>query len=449
MLKHGSLVGTIGLALACGGGGGNADGMPETDSEGIVLPPEGSTGTDGPSEDESGSGSGGGGGNEDDGLPRFDVGSPENPGGCTGGGSDYAFSTIWIANSPEGTVSKIDTRTGTELARYVTGPESSPDPSRTSVNLQGNVAVGNRGGSIATIANRLADCVDQDGDGQIQTSTGAQDVLAWGEDECVLWHADLPFSGDNHTGGPRAVAWDVGETPASACDDAEPRVWVGWRDMPGDTVLLRRLDGKTGETDAEVAIDSWDGRWGHGSYGGAVDGENNFWALGTWSTLIRVDGVTLDVDRWENSEHNAYGIAIDADGNPWLAGFDGRLTHFDVASETFVDHGNPGPGRLRGLAIDVDGYAWIAGNNDCGLVQFDIMSETVVDAGIALPGCSNPVGVSIDVDGHVWVVDRDSSEAYRLDPADGDILTVEGLVNPYTYSDMTGAGLGLVFPPEG
>ncbi|MBL4683466.1 MAG: hypothetical protein JKY37_02660 [Nannocystaceae bacterium] len=447
-----------GPAFGCvGGGEGSGSGGGSEDSGGIQL----ATSTTEAHGDGAGrvEGSGGGGsqssaspdgdaeGSEGSGL-RYDVGVQEGPPTCPGA-SAYDFSTIWIANSPEGTVSKIDTRTGAELARYATGPEDNPDPSRTSVNLQGDVAVGNRGGSIASIAGRLADCVDADDDGEIRTSSGADNVLPWGEDECVRWHLDLPFSGDNHTGGPRAVAWDVGEPVQDICDPPAPRVWVGWRDMPNDTVILRRLDGATGETDAEVTVPEWDGRWGHGTYGGAVDGDNNFWALGTWSTLIRVDGVTLDVDRWDNSSHNAYGLALDAAGNPWLAGYDGRLTHFDVASETFVDHGNPGPSRLRGLAIDTDGFAWIAGNDSCSLVKFDVAAQTVADPGIPLPGCSSPVGVSIDVDGFVWVVDRDASEAYKVDPNTNDIDVIGGLINPYTYSDMTGAGLGLVFPPEG
>ena len=40
------------------------------------------------------------------------------------------FQYIWIANSAEGTVSKIDTRTGDEIGRYRVAPGES-DPSRT------------------------------------------------------------------------------------------------------------------------------------------------------------------------------------------------------------------------------------------------------------------------------------------------------------------------------
>jgi len=52
---------------------------------------------------------------------------------------------IWVPNSNEGTVSKIDTVTGRELGRYRTGPAGVyGNPSRTTVDLYGNCWVGNR-----------------------------------------------------------------------------------------------------------------------------------------------------------------------------------------------------------------------------------------------------------------------------------------------------------------
>ena len=59
------------------------------------------------------------------------------------------------------------------------------------------------------------------------------------------------------------------------------------------------------------------------------------------------------------------------------------------------------------------------------------------------------MGTSIDRDGFVWVVDQ-GGFAYKVNPDTYDIeLTVQGLASPYTYSDMTGAGLDLVVNPPG
>ena len=50
----------------------------------------------------------------------------------------------------------------------------------------------------------------------------------------------------------------------------------------------------------------------------------------------------------------------------------------------------------------------------------------------------------------VWIVDMGSSKAYKVDPDTYQtVITVSGLVGPYTYSDMTGSGLNLqVNPPN-
>jgi hypothetical protein len=383
------------------------------------------------------------------------VGDCGGEGGGRGQDDETAFSIIWIANSTEGTVSKVDTVTAIELARYETGPDD-PDPSRTSVNLFGDVAIANRSGSVVKIAADIDNCVDLDQDGAITTSQGSDDVLPWGTDECVRWYHDVGFAGgggNSNQGGPRAIAWDAGEQGPDGCP-TDPKLWVGWRNQPEAAVRIRRLDGETGAALGEVDGPDWDQQWGHGTYGGATDKHRDFWGLGSSGTLIRVDAETLAVDRWDNPEPNRvlYGIALDQLGDPWLGGWDGSLWRFDVASQSWEDHGQVGePGRLRGLALDPDGHAWIAGNDPCGLIRYDTVNGQPVAAQIELPGCEEPVGVSIDSNGFVWVVDRGAELAYKVDPDTQSVTaTVEGLVDPYTYSDMTGAGLDLVAnPPVG
>lgn len=454
-------LGLLWLGVACSGCRGekppetSVGGAETSADDGIPIDDAGEPGVEG---DETAN-------DPDDGIPpmvRIDVQAPTedsgtNPGDCVdgGGGSSNGntFSIIWIANSAEGTVSKIDTRTATELARYRTGPDAA-DPSRTSVNLVGDVAVANRSGSVTKIASAIERCIDRDGDGEITTSQGPTDILAWGEDECVLWHHETDFTTDttDNQGGPRAIAWDARGDDGNPCL-SRPNVWFGWRNQPLAQVLVRRLDGATGETLDEIVVDEWQSVWNHGTYGGAADKDGGFWGLGTLGTLIYIDPVTLDVSRWDNPvTHTMYGLALDAQGTPWLAGYSGNLWKFDLDTHTFVDMGDTagGPTVLRGLMIDAEGTAWIAGNSPCALVRFDTQTEELVDNAIALPGCSEPVGISIDVEGMVWVVDRGASMAYKVDPETYEVTTVEGLVRPYTYSDMTGAGLALVVnPPVG
>ena len=177
----------------------------------------------------------------------------------------------------------------------------------------------------------------------------------------------------------------------------------------------------------------------------------NFFVSGLLGPLLRIDAETLQVDTWPMpAESGPYGIAVDADGHVWTAGLEnGELTHFDPTTETFTVYDTPN-GSLRGLMVDRNGQIWAAGNAPCGLVQFDIESRSIVNGAVPLPGCITPVGVSIDVDGFVWAPDQGANLAFKIDPETYAATTTTGLVQPYTYSDMTGAGLGLVVnPPVG
>jgi hypothetical protein len=379
--------------------------------------------------------------------------------GTTGSGIDcsdvgrqpFDYSYLWVSNSPEGTVSKIDTQLAVEVARYTSGPAGAQDPSRTSVSADGRFAVVvNRSGGISMIAAEEDDCVDADGSGTLSTSTGAADVLAWGTDECVLWNVPLPASG---TSGPRPVSWTIGEQDPITCEYAIGNVWVGWYDAGANQGSFRLLDGETGATLEDVAVPEWSGEtWG--PYGGAIDSENNFWAIG-WGTngpLIRIDGETNAATHFGSAGGWIYGMGLDLDGNPWATGCgNGLVYRFDAEAETWATIADVQSGCLRGMQVDSNGVAWIAKNSPCGLASIDTTTEppTVIDPNIALPGCNTPVGVSIDAEGFVWIVDQGSNQAMKFDPTTGLIdSTVEGLVSPYTYSDMTGAGIATQILPS-
>jgi len=428
------------FTLCCGGDDGRQD---SGAADGIGFPTAEGTGAAGTAGD-------GGGGSADEGSDGDDDGKA-----CNEGSVDFTF--IWIANSPEGTVSKIDTRTAVELARYRTGPEPGSDPSRTAVNLTGDVAVLNRAGSVTKIAALLERCVDANGDGVITTSEGPADILPWGQDECVLWNQPVPHfepePGD-HVWGARPVAWDGGiPNPEDICDRGPSRLWVGWYEGIDTNVAgFRRLDGATGQTLSEVVVPGWSQIPFESSrpYGGATDRDGNLWALGKPYQLLRIDGETLETElTFAGVTDEFYGIALDADGSPWIAQCNGWVRRFDRETGSFRNVANAG-GCMRGLAIDTEQRAWVAGNDPCRLVLVDVQDEAIIDADIPLPGCAEPVGVSIDIDGMVWVVDRDANLAYKIDPETHAVLAqVEGLISPYTYSDMTGAGLSLQFNPEG
>ena len=243
-----------------GGSGGDGDGDPSGDGDGD---PSGDGDGD-PSGDGDGDPSGDG-----DGDPSGDGDGDGDP--CGDGGNNLPVEKlIWIANSAQGTVSKIDTETGAELGRYIVRADSAGSPSRTSVNRFGDVAVANRLGGVTKIAGPLTSCVEKNGIPGIQTSSGPNDVLPWGEDECVLWFSDIPHQ-DN-----RPVAWTNGSFNQQTCEWEDVHVWTAWSDWAAGTAVVALLDGATGQILQEVPIPDlpqpWPGWFGF--YGAAVDSDN-------------------------------------------------------------------------------------------------------------------------------------------------------------------------------
>ena len=380
-------------------------------------------------------------------VPDAGSACPGGGGGGGGGGGTNTFSNIWVSNAPQGTVSKIDTETAVEVARYRTTTNLANEPSRTSVNQFGDIAAGHRfAARVIKIAAEQEDCVDLNGNGVIDTSSGPADILAWGTDECVLWEADLlPAAAQ----GSRAVAWEGGTIDPVTCENTNPnpRLWVAYGSNP---LQVKRLDGATGAVLDETTIASTGF-----VYGGAVNGDGDFWVSDrSGLTMSRVDGVTLQVETWAVPGSNAYGMGVDGDGQPWIATYSAGagadlVYRFDPSTTTWHSAGGIS-GRYRGLAIDREDRVWVAGNSPCRLAVFDRLTDTVINDAIPLPGCVDPVGVTIDRDGFVWVVDRGASVAWKVDPVTFAIAaTVSGLNGPYTYSDFSGSGLDLVINPPG
>jgi streptogramin lyase len=411
-------------------GDGDGDGSGDGDGDG-----DGGGDGDG---DGDGDGTGDGDGDGDGGTnAKWDLNEiPDAPDqGCGEGDGEPEFSNIWISNSPAGTVSKIDTFTAVEQARYVAGPAAA-DPSRTSVNLLGDVAVADRNGGVAMIAARVEDCVDKNNNNNIETSGGANDVLPWDTDECVLWHLPLPSSGVR---GPRPTAWEPGKTAGEDCVTEYPRLWIGHYHQTDNNGLFYRIDGETGEILDQVQH-PWSGNT-FGPYGGAVNIDGDFWVLG-WNTgpLIKIDAEDLSIQQWATPAGAfVYGMTVDQNGDPWAAG-SGTYHHFDTDTETWTSM--PAGSSMRGMAAHSDGYIWIA--DPGGVVKVDMNTNALIQD-LTLPGVSSPVGVSIDVEGFVWLVDQGASKAVKVDPDTHQVVAETlGLTSPYTYSDMTGGGLSLV-----
>lgn len=353
-----------------------------------------------------------------------------------GGGLELdAGGHIWIANTGEGTVSKVDTETFEEVGRYVTGPRGrANDPSRTSVNLYGDVYVGNRfGSSVSRISALGESCADQDGDGMVLTSTG-RTPLAWGDDECVLWTTVIA-DGDAVV---RAVAAQDVVGPDGR---VEQYVWVG--DWAAGTVY--KLDGVTGEVLVAAPVP-------HTPYGFALDAQGHLWSATLSSHLLRIDTDTCTARTCDNRiftlDSLTYGITVDADQRVWIGGQ--GVLRFDPDTERVTQA--PYFGGCNGVAADARGNIFAACESESSVVRVDADDPNEFTQIVLNDG--SPRGVAVDAQGKVWAINRDHDTAHVIEPGsritDNRVVEeVGGFVTPYTYSDMTGQQARLVADPRG
>lgn len=382
------------------------------------------------------------------GIKRDDKGNVVlDPGTAMGGNKPI----LWVANSAEGTVSKVDTRAMQEVARYYTHPGGGADPSRTTVGLSGDVVVANRAvpdpkrASAVKIAGDKSGCVDRNRNGKIDTFEGAGAVPAqfvWQEgqaespDECVLWLTDLSSGG-------------VGTLPRAAGFNAEPgnegelstQIYIG---LFGTHELLR-LDAKTGAVLKRIAVSP------AMPYGLVIDKDANVWIRGAEGSLVKVDVRRGDAVSFYDARNGKappcpYGITADARGNIYTAGST-CVSRFNPMTETWDVVQVPGSSFLRGLGADGNFGIWATDTSN-GMFHIDASGANMVYKGMAaIPGSN--VGAAIDFDGIPWLISLGEGRAYRVDPKDYSIRSVKVGNGPYTYSDMTGSQLRIAANPFG
>ncbi|MEX1367659.1 MAG: hypothetical protein AB1Z98_31305 [Nannocystaceae bacterium] len=381
------------------------------------TPPTGTTaadGTDTDAPDPTGSGI------------NLDLGGiPDAPNFCNQGKGEIEGGFIWIANSTQSTISKIDTATMIEQGRYLTRQDQNGSPSRTSVSLSGNVVVANRNGGITKFYSNVDNCVDSNGNGVIDTS-GDATWLPWGDDECMAWHTPMNYASQ------RPVAWTQGEWDQAACANINEKVWTSGANGNAIEVLL--VDGETGVVEETIPIPGVNASF-YGIYGAAVDTDGNFWGSQlSIGSVVNVDRQTLAVQTWP-MQTSGYGMTVDASGNVWTCSGSG-VSRFDTVTETWQQAvGVTGGG---GCMEDANGILWLATNPLRGVNTTTLLQE------YSIPIPEYVHGVSIDFEGNVWGVSLFGTNAYRVDPATGTVDTFTGLVQPYTYSDMTGFALSNV-----
>jgi hypothetical protein len=361
---------------------------------------------------------------------------------------------VW-PSSTTGTIFRVDTRTYEILGAYRTGANGAEDsPSRAGVDGEGSVVIANRAwnvqGTITKIAADEGLCIDRNGNGRIETSTGWDDVLPFTSDddwtdECILWHTRVGGVGSI----PRAIAL---HQVVGLDGEVEQLGWVGLFEderMVEFDVVTGELTGREaatpGFTPYSCAIDREGVLWlGHAAIGAGVGRFDTADPDGTWSPLHFPDVTPLRV-------------IVDEYDAPWLSGIGGASAgavwrwnrdaeRFDAVS--LVPLGGEPDTMVAGFTTDGRGSVWI------GVLASDEWVYRITNApgtagdldnhAIRTPGVE-AFGVSADFDGHAWtfgfgtsnaaVIDLDTEEVeIALDDCGGAYC----LQSPYVRGDVTG-----------
>ena len=376
------------------------------------------------------------------------------------------FPFIWVSLSVRCTIAKINTETGAILGEYrtISDTASCNQSSRTTVALDGSVWVGHRGPGGATHVGLVDSnqCVDRNGNGTIETSTGYGDVKAWSgsdsnvanaQDECILHHVNTDTI---FTGG--------GDTRHMSID-ANNNLWIGSFNSGGQFI---RVNGTTGVVETPMKDLPC------GGYGGLIDGNGIIWSA--QGSLLRWDPNAPDGatnPQCLSTGHSVYGVAVDSSGWIWTT----QLGSGSVkkTSPDGTTHLGPfpynGSGGAQGLAVAPNGDVWTSSGLFCSsnCTIGHLKNDGTFVGAVPNPTGAGSTGVAVDAAGKIWTANLQSNTATRIDPNAGPIgadgVTPVGAVDltvsfpagpdgrpapqPYNYSDMTGAQLLSATAPQG
>ena len=394
--------------------------------------------------------------------------------GAAGGCTWATEATYDPSKNPlcRGTVSKVDTVSLKEVARYFTqtcnskaGTTGCVDlhgkpivkdfphaPSRTAVDYNFDVWVANRafGGqaSATKIANDPADCIDRNKNGTIDTSkdrnndkkiavdcngdgmpdnastvcagafAGQPPEFLGDDDECVLFTVNY---GSNNDMG-RSMCLDGG------IDVGASNAWVGtFNHSPNNRFY--KIDGMTG-----ALLGPYDLPAGHSVYGCVVDSQHILWAVDFAGTMTYLNTINPSQvapapisPPW--TPKGFYGVAIDGQDDVWAGGWQsGRVYRYHPDRTSFATLGSGGWTGIahptsfdytRGIAPDKRGKVWVAVN--AGYIwrvdqslPAGLHDQTASTSYWQTKG-TGVIGVGVDFAGHVWGISYNHSNAARLD----------------------------------
>jgi streptogramin lyase len=351
--------------------------------------------------------------------------------------------TVWVPNTGDGTLSKVDASTALEVARYRVGGDT---PERIAIDYSGDAWVLSPALDGTSWLTKVAAgpdrCVDRDGDG-LSTSSGPDDVLASGDDECVLLSMPIGDAGEVA----RALAVDGARSPDGMLGGD---VWIGMQDGK----RLIELDGSDGRMLRELQTA------GVAPFDATFDPWGTLWLLDRGGALARVQpwGDSPEVTRIE-AELACYdldALASDAEGLLTLSGFAcENVVTYDPRRDRWRDTKTTGVLDTRGVTV-LGTDVWVSHTaGRISRVQLDPLSiaATYELAGDGMRPLET-IAIGADVFGQIWTVSsmgapHGAGVLTRFDP-ESERVTAQVPVGrlPRAQGDITGSRRLGEFAPE-
>jgi len=358
-----------------------------------------------------------------------------------------AHELVWLPNTGDGTLSKVDAGRARELARYRVGGE----PERIAVDHLGDAWVLSPGletpSQLSKISADVERCVDRDGDG-LQTSGAPEELLVLGADDCVLWSVEVGAAGALA----RALAIDGALAPALGSGALAPasdpgaddvafggNAWVGLQ----QGARLLQIDGRDGSVLREVETP------GLAPYAAAFDPWGQLWVIDRAGLLARFDprpgGPELELLSAPLRCYELESLASDLEGVLNMTGFACEdVISYDPARGIWRSAKTPDVLDTRGIALLED--AWITHTG--GLVSRVQRDPLIVGGSFSLRSeGSSPIestAISADAAGQLWIASSmggggERGVLTRFDPA-AEAVSAQVPVGrlPRVQGDLTG-----------
>lgn len=299
---------------------------------------------------------------------------------------------IWVPSPNENSITKINARTGSELAKYRIGPnDENWAPCAATADLKGNTYVA---------------CNNYEGTGRIIQILAPGEAAITAVDSTIaqsISTQNIDSSGQGIRIGKVFEVGSIGASPSCLAFDANGYLWVGlWGER-----AAAKVDIRTGQVITTVPLNGKPSSM-------VADSMQNLWVLSRENrVLCQVNTLTnVIVDIYELSECYPYGMCLDGNGRLLIGDLSNGLQCLNIATHTWTSYSPENGSGCAGVTVDSSGDIWVTCPEENEVVHFSGEDGSLlasIQVGIS------PKSICVDSDDYIWVFNEGAETATRID----------------------------------